>query len=545
MENFKTLQFLDRLKWLFEKLGVDYPMMRKILQVKLTMDQRRMPTVFSQQAKKKNGKEAEDDNRFMKSLWVYGLLGLFLIPFVLFGENYIFQMSIVFGIIMFVVMTTMISDFSTVLLDIRDSHILSTKPITKKTISAAKAVHISIYLFFLTVSITAGPMIAGLIKHGVLFFILFFIEMILLDLLIIVLTALSYLLILRYFDGEKLKDMINYVQIILSIGMAVGYQLVARSFELMDIEIMFEPSWWQFLVPPVWFAGSFETLLNSNSEPYFVIFSLLSLIVPIASFAVYIKLMPAFEENLQKLANNSGKYKVAEKKLDLFLAKIICPNKEERAIYRFAQNMMRNEREFRLNVYPSLGISLILPFLFIFNQFRENTFENITSGNGYLNIYFCLIFIPNAVIMLKYSGRYKGAWIFKIAPLKDLTPLLRGTLKAFIVKLFLPVFFVLSMLFTIIFGIRIIPDLAIVLINSIFFTVISTLLIKGSLPFSESFDAIQQYDGWKTLPYMLMIALFAGLHYVSGFSQNGRYIYLAVMLIVVIFSWKIVLKRAG
>ena len=38
MKNFTVLKLLDRFHFLFKKIGVDYPTMRRILQVKLIMD---------------------------------------------------------------------------------------------------------------------------------------------------------------------------------------------------------------------------------------------------------------------------------------------------------------------------------------------------------------------------------------------------------------------------------------------------------------------------------------------------------------------------
>lgn len=202
MKDFQTLKILDRFESMFVKFGVDYEVMRRILQVKLMMDQRRVPTVFNQSGKKSN----KDQNQFIKSLWIYVLFGAFMIPFIVFGENYIFQTSIVFGIFMFLIMTSMISDFSSVLLDIRDKTILSTKPINQKTINMAKIIHVGIYLLFLTGALTAPSLIAGLIKHGILFTFIFLFEIILIDILVLVMTALIYFVILKFFDGEKLKD---------------------------------------------------------------------------------------------------------------------------------------------------------------------------------------------------------------------------------------------------------------------------------------------------------------------------------------------------
>jgi hypothetical protein len=86
MKDFKLLRFLDKLKPVFNVLGADYIVMRRILQIKLIMDGRRVPTVF---AGKNNDKNADSDNKFFKSLWIYTLMGLILIPFVSMQNIYI------------------------------------------------------------------------------------------------------------------------------------------------------------------------------------------------------------------------------------------------------------------------------------------------------------------------------------------------------------------------------------------------------------------------------------------------------------------------
>lgn len=47
MTDFYVLRLLDRLQGIFRRIGVNYPVLRSILQVKLTMDSRRTPTVLA------------------------------------------------------------------------------------------------------------------------------------------------------------------------------------------------------------------------------------------------------------------------------------------------------------------------------------------------------------------------------------------------------------------------------------------------------------------------------------------------------------------
>lgn len=538
MKNFRTLRFLDLFRGLFESVGVNYPIMRKILAVKFTMDGRRTPTIFNQQAKKKTKPE---ENGFMKSLGMYVLLSVMLIPLVLFGDNYLYQMSILFGIVMFLVMTSMISDFSNVLLDVRDKGILLTKSVEKKTLNAAKTIHICVYLFFLTVALTLVPIMIGTVRHGILFFLLSVIELILVNLFIVVLTAIIYYFILRFFDGEKLKDIINYVQIGLSVSIAIGYQILGRAFSLVEMKMTFSPSWWQFFLPPIWFGAPFEVFLRHHFDVYLLTFSILALVIPLISIVIYSRMMPSFERNLQKLSNNSGGTKRKERRWKKGLVRFICRSDEERTFYHFADNMMRNEREFRLKVYPGLGMSLIVPFIFMFNQLQMNSFAHLASSKGYLAIYFCSLMIPNAVMMLKYSGKYKGAWIYKTAPLHNLAPLYSAALKVFIVNLFFPIYFIISTIFIGIFGIRIMDDLLAIFITAILFTVVCSIYLKDTVPFSESFGEVQS-AGIKVILPLLLVAVFAGIHLAATMVPYGVPIYLIILIIGSIFAWRIAYK---
>ncbi len=536
MKDFRTLKILDLFRVLFERFGIDYPMMRKILAIKLTMDGRRTPTIINQQAKKRFKPE---ENGFTKSLGMYVLMSLILIPVVTFGKGYLYQMTVFFGIVMFLVMTSMISDFSNVLLDVRDKGILQTKPVTKETIHAAKTVHISIYLFFLTAAIAGVPVVIGTIAHGIVFLLLAICGLILVNLFIVVFTAIIYYFILRFFDGEKLKDIINYVQIGLSVSIAVGYQVLGRAFSLVDMKVTFSPSWWYFLIPPFWFGAPFELILNRHSSFYLIGFSLLGVLVPVLSIVIYNRMMPSFEKNLQKLTNNSGKENRKDhRKWKNWLASVICRSQEEKVFFRFADNMMRNEREFRLKVYPSLGLSLVFPFVFLFNQFQFTSYAEVSSGKSFLAIYVSMLMIPNAVNMLRYSGKYKGAWLYKTAPVSNLAPLYSAALKVFIANLFFPVYFILSLIFIGIFGIRIVPDLLIVFMASIFYSVICSNFLKGVLPFSEPFEDAQQNAGLKIIPAFILAGFLAGIHFAVTFIPYGVLSYLIVLLLITFFTWK-------
>lgn len=547
MKNYKSLLVLDRFRGLFEKTGVDYTVMRHILQVKLMMDARRVPTFMNKNKGKKSAdrQEANDSNNFLGSLWIYGIFGAFSSPFILLGDNYIFQMSLLFGIFMFMTLTALISDFSSVLLDIRDRNILGTKPINRKTVSMAKTVHVFIYMVFLTGAIGIIPLVVGLIKHGVMFSLVFLFTLILMDLLVVVLTAMLYLAVLRFFDGEKLKDMINYVQIGFTIAITIGYQLLIRLFDIVHLDVVFQPKWWQVFVVPVWFGAPFEVLLKGSRDPLFIGFTVLALLVPILAILIYIKLMPSLERNLQKLADPGERSDKKGGGWKRFVSGLLPVGPQEKAFFGFAWTMIGNEREFKLKVYPSLGFSLIFPFIFIFTQLKEVGFQGLPGTKLYLFIYFCALLVPTIIMMLRYSGKYKAAWIYHTAPIAERSAIHRGTIMAALIRLVLPLYLLESIIFTLLFGMEIIPDLIVFGFAIMLYAVISFAFLSKALPFSQPFEAAQQSEGMRMIPLMLLLGVFGGIHLAATFVNYGVYIYLVILLISNGITWRHVFSSSA
>ncbi|MFJ7826162.1 hypothetical protein [Psychrobacillus sp. NPDC096623] len=539
MNDFASLRALDRFKPVYQKLNIDYDVMRKIIQLKLTMDSRRMPAIFSGSNIKKDG------NQFLKSLWMYGLFGiLFLVPFLFLGNEFLFSLTIMFSSLFIILMTSMVSDFSAVLLDIRDKNILHPKPISDKTLNAAKITHIMIYMVLLTGSFVIIPLIVSVFKFGIIFALLFFIEILLVSSLAVVLTAFVYLFILRFFSGEMLKDVINYVQIFLAIGMAVSYQLVGRVFQIVNIDITYTFAWWHTLLPPFWFAAPFELILNRDYSLYIIILSFLAILAPILAIVIYIRLMPTFERNLSKLQSDTNRMKKRNHMVQGVWARILCRTKEERTFYKFASLMLKEERELKLKIFPILGFSIIFPFIFLFNTLSSGSFEEMKSGNSYMVIYFALIMIPSVVQMLEYSGNYKGQWIFYAAPITNKSIVYSATLKASIVNYFIPILTMLSVLFLWIFSFRILLDLVVVLLAAIMLTLVSYgIFSKGMFPFISSHEHTQTNAFFKVFGSMFMVGLMAAIHALALIIPYGLPVYAVILLISIFIGWRLMFSR--
>src|SRR5690554_2627846 len=332
MGSFRSLRIMDKFQFFFKRMDIDYPSMRNILEVKLTLDSRREATISMNDSKKKEGDE------FKKSLISYGLTGLILLFFFYSPFDLFIRMSLILGVLMFMIITTMISDFSSVLLDIRDKNILLSKPVDERTINMAKVLHIFIYLFIITMTLSAPTLIAGTIRYRLTFSIIFFLELILMDIFIIFLTALLYTIMIRFFDGEKVKDVINNFQIVLSLSLVVGYQILFRMFNFIDFDLVYNPRWWNVLIPPAWYAAPFRLLLEQDENFYITLLSILAVVIPIIALFLHITVIgPYFERNMYKLGKVSSQRSKVKLKtvLQRTIQTIFGRTKEERIFIRF------------------------------------------------------------------------------------------------------------------------------------------------------------------------------------------------------------------
>jgi len=290
-------------------------------------------------------------------------------------------------------------------------------------------------------------------------------------------------------------------------------------------------------MPPLWFAAPFELIMNGNNDTHIIIFSILAVIVPLMAIFIYIKSTPAFERNLQKLSNADGQTKNKDKLTNL-IARIVCKDREERNFYKFSTNMIKNERTFKLKVYPSLGFSLIFPLIMLFTRYSNDNTMAFTQ-NTFYTIYFVAFMIPTIMGFLSYSGNYKGAWIYQTMPINNKDSIFKGAIKSVFINLFTPIFILISIIYLFLFKYTIILDLIIVYLNLFLLTSIVFMIQDKDLPFSLAFETTQNKNGFGELILTLLsLGILLGLHYLSAKILYGNYIFICLLIIANLVIWK-------
>lgn len=438
------LRFIDLFSFIYTRLGINYPQMRSILSLKMTIDGRRDAPLPGMETGKKSD---EEKNHFFSSLWVYTLISLFLL--VLFAyDNWVFQYTLYFSFLFIMTLSTLIANFSGILLDTKDATLIGTKPVDRKTLGAAKSTHVGIYLVAFTLAIGLPVILFTFYFNGIVAGLLVLLLSFLASLWCLGLTLFVYATILKRFDGERLKNIIAYSQISLSIFMVIGYYLVGQIFQIIDPEnllVEINLSVGHVLLFPLWFVAPFGILQEGWSATY-GLYSVLLVVGTIFLALIYNWNSDRIESNLQKMDVSSVKQS-RRGVIERLSARLLCFTPLETAYYHFGWQLTKTEREFKTRLYPSIASALVFPIVMTFNNLTGAQPGMETSPVQFLYLpYFTLFLVPVLAVSIQFSNHYKGSWVFSITPGQSRAPFLRAVTKAMLVKILIPLYGVLAIM---------------------------------------------------------------------------------------------------
>ena len=536
MEDFFSLKILDLFRPLFEAFGVEYEKMRLIVNMKLTLD------------KRKNN-SSENKNSLMQSVILYLIIGLVASRIIVMPIDIMTKMTVLFALIFVMLLTCFITDFSSVILDTYDRHIIGITDVKDITLNMAKIVHIIIYISIISLSISAFSIIMILMAYNIGFCLLFILCMILMDFLLIMMTSVIYYLLIKIFKGEKLKDVLNLFQIFMILVFSIMYYFITSSLSDIQINYTFSIKAYDLFIPFMWFESLFCVIFYGKIQTLYIIISILGIIVPILSIFIYIKLTPAFERNLEKLEQVSYNEKDSKSKKS-FVSKLgnkICKNNEEKSFFEFIYINLSRDREFKTRVYPTLASGIIMPLVLLIVTYDRSMsimeyLKSLSTTNNFLNIYLAVILLQNCILLLKYSKEYEASFIYDVLPISKKKNIYSAEFKVIIIKLFVPVFIIIGIPYLILFKAKFIVHLLIAFVSTIFISMGTFRVNDKSLPFSEDYAVTANTSNFlniiKSIGFVGAAVL---LHYLI--ILKAPYIFSVAYLILLILIMKIIWNK--
>ena len=536
MEDFFSLKILDLFRSLFEAFGVEYEKMRLIVSMKLTLD------------KRKNN-SSENKNSLMQSVILYLVIGLVASRTIVMPIDIMTKMTVLFALIFVMLLTCFITDFSSVILDTYDRHIIGITDVKDITLNMAKIVHIIIYISIISLSISAFSILMILMAYNIGFCLLFILCMILMDFLLIMMTSVIYYLLIKIFKGEKLKDVLNLFQIFMILVFSIMYYFITSSLSDIQINYTFSINAYDLFIPFMWFASLFSVIFYGKIQTLYIIMAILGIIVPILSILIYIKLTPAFERNLDKLEQVSYNEKDSKSKKSFVskLANKICKNNEEKSFFEFIYTNLSRDREFKTRVYPTLASGIIMPLVLFFVTYDRSIsimeyLKSLSTTNNFLNIYLAVILLQNCILLLKYSKEYEASFIYDVLPISKKKNIYSAEFKVIIIKLFVPVFIIIGIPYLILFKSKFIVHLLIAFVSTIFISMGTFRVNDKSLPFSEDYAVTANTSNFlniiKSIGFVGVAVL---LHYLI--ILKAPYIFSVAYLILLILIMKIIWNK--
>ncbi|KRM71325.1 hypothetical protein [Lacticaseibacillus brantae] len=454
-------------------------------------------------------------NLFIGYLIVGALLGFFmLIPM-----NAPLSAGLLMNSLFIMFFLTMLTSFSTLILDPRDQTIFSTHAVDRKTINYARLTVVGIY-FAVTIFAMGLPAVVVLgIRLGLLTGLMTALGILLLGLTTLSLSLFLYLLVLRFFDGERLKNILNILQIVIIIAMYVVGQLpnllpkTDYSFLTTGLDGAFH--WYYLVFMPFWFMG--PTIMPSVGLTTLTLtLTGLAILAPVILMLIYLRFSTNFETYLIKLDQSSDKAR--HEGWYFKLTRRLFARQQNAPFFTLGWQLLGVERDFKLRVYPQVAYALIIPGLLLFSFMREAPWTMVSAFVAYIP-YFLIMAVPIAVLNLQFSHQPLAMRIFTYVPFAAPGILARGVVSALFFRLLAPLTLVLGVFASVITrGQAIIPT-----IGGLAMTYAGTLLIglfvfNHRLPFAQAFSpdnakggAVNLVGGIGALIIVAIIVVAGGL----------------------------------
>ena len=329
-----------------------------------------------------------------------------------------------------------------------ESEILLHRPVSPKAMLWAKISVMMQVSFWLILAFNLAGLVGGSLKN-LMFLPAHLISSAMLAMFCTAGVVLVYQLCLRWFGRERLDGLMTFAQVVMTLMMVLGSQMVPRIMLYLPggIELGAE-NWWLSLLPPVWFAALDETLAG-RGDP--VLWGLAGFGVSATAVIVFLafgKLAQSYQSGLQMMSESTaprvptgGRGRWIRKWISIPPLVWWLKNPVERAGFNLVAAYIFRDRDVKLRLYPGLAPIAMMPLIFMFNgsgRGGDSKFMMILSGS-YLPV------IPMlALNLLRFSQHWQAADVFLITPTTGPGRLINGARKAVNLFLTLPALIVMG-----------------------------------------------------------------------------------------------------
>lgn len=486
----KSLRWLRHWRKTLTRMGINYAQFCLIISTKLTLANRSGRTSLTGQKRPRKTKRPARTLlwTFLGNLLIGALIGLMMfIPMVLFS-----RLAVLFGFLFLMFFLTMLTSYASLLLDPRDRPIFTVRGVSDRTLNAAKLTIVGLFLLVTMAALALPAAIILGLQFGVLVGIAVLIAAFVLAIFSLVIALFMYMLVLHFFDGEKLKNILNVVQIGMAIALYAAGQLPnilgPDVISHMNFNLSLHFVWWEFIAVPMWFSG-LPLLAHGDIGSLSLLFTFLSVAVTAGLFALYLHNAGRFEQLLEKLDQSSDRVAKAGWWFKLTRS-LATRSRETAAYYTLGWRQLQSQRDYKLRVYPQLAYAFILPLVLVASIMRDSAGSYLSHMVGYMAV--CLIIAaPLAILNLKFSTQPTAMAVFNYVPFGHQSRIRQSVILAMYMRLFFPFIVIMALLSLPFMGLHAVTaGLASTALTLALTLAIGKISLRG-LPFDQEFAANQ------------------------------------------------------
>lgn len=509
-----VLALADRLRAVLAAAGVDYPLFRLLLETRLQLDRRRPQPHFNLGS---TAASPDGDNRRI-ALFFQLIFGGVMTLMVAVSPPLV-GLGIVHAFVMLMLGLTLLSEFSTVLHDPADDVVLGALPIDGRTALAARAFFAGSFIAVNAACLGGPAAVVGFFRGSVAYFPAYILSLALNAVLTLLLVHLVYLVTMSFCAPQRFREVMNVVQIVLSIAFSACYILMPRLIEGAGGQVTGAVSGWFLALPPAWLAALPALALGAPGEPRLIAAAIAGVVAPVIGlFLVLRVLAPVYRRRLSLSGSPRSSARARRPRREPLLDRVAVRwlEPECAAAFRVVSALVARDRSFRLRVYPVLAMFVMA---FAINPLLAggpgSWLEDLRDGQGFVLMLYGAVFAGTSPLLELVRGDAPAAaWIWQASPFARAGQILTGALLAIVRRFTLPLLGLAALGTVAVWGPRRIPDVVLA-----FCTVPLVLgglaaLQEPRLPFSRPPAQQSQAQMASLIGTTLLVGVIGGAHFV-------------------------------
>ncbi|MEO7520432.1 MAG: hypothetical protein ABIW79_01320 [Gemmatimonas sp.] len=256
-------------------------------------------------------------------------------------------------------------------------------------------------------------------------------------------VVLTYQLCLRWFGRERLDSFMTATQVIVSIVLVLGSQLVPQLMMRNEgVTLVSVDRWWTLLLPPAWFAGLDDALAGSGAGRSWTLALIGIAVTSGVMWLAFGKLATDYQTGTGTMTE-SVVLRPTRTRRRILSRLVHAPplrwwlrDPVSRASFLLSAAYLARDRDTKLRLYPGIAPMLVMPIVLLLPRGQYSHGPG-TFGVAFAGSYLGLVPLL-ALGMLSLSQQWQASDIFRSAPVLGPAALSHGARRAVLVLVMLP-----------------------------------------------------------------------------------------------------------